>query len=225
MGILIAIDGVDASGKETQTKLLAERLINDGKKVKMLSFPAYDSPSSSLVKMYLGGEFGTEPEDVNAYAASSFFAADRFATFKKDWQKDYNSDTIILVDRYVSSNMIHQGGKIEDFQEKDKFLTWLYDFEHKIYGLPQPDKTFFLDMPVKWGKTLMQKRANKITGEETKDIHERNTAYLQKSYDNAVYISEKFEWERIVCANDNGIRTIEDIHEEIYKKVLEVIDN
>ena len=118
MGILIAIDGVDSSGKEMQTKLLYDRLLQERDKVRMISFPAYDKPSSSLVKMYLDGSFGANPEDVNAYVASAFFAMDRFATFRTDWGKDYNSDSIILADRYVTSNMIHQASKLEDMSEK-----------------------------------------------------------------------------------------------------------
>lgn len=223
MGILIAVDGVDASGKQTQTELLVKRLEAEGKKVRLVSFPAYDKPSSSLVKMYLGGEFGNRPEDVSAYAASSFFAADRFATYKTDWEKDYNDGTIIIADRYVSSNMIHQAGKISDMAEKDKFLSWLDDFEYGIYTLPRPDKTIFLDMPVSWGIKLMAERANKITGQSKKDIHESDEKYLNDSYKNAIYVAEKFGWERVVCASDSGVRSVEDIHEEIYSKIKDII--
>lgn len=223
MGILIAVDGVDASGKQTQTELLYKRLSEMGKKVRLLSFPAYNSASSSLLKMYLNGDFGDKPEDTSAYAASSFFAADRFATYKTDWGKDYNDGTIIIADRYVSSNMIHQASKLTDKAEKDKFLAWLDDFEYNIYGLPRPNLTVFLDMPVKWRIKLLSERNNKITGGEEKDIHESNEEYLRESYDNAVYAAEKFGWERIVCADGNGVRTIEDIHREIYEKVESVI--
>ena len=223
MGFLIAVDGVDASGKQTQTELLVKRLEAEGKKVRLVSFPAYDKPSSSLVKMYLGGEFGNRPEDVSAYAASSFFAADRFATYKTDWGKDYNEGTIIIADRYVSSNMIHQAGKISDITKKDKFLAWLDDFEYGIYTLPRPDKTIFLDMPVNWGIKLMAERANKITGQSKKDIHESDVDYLNDSYKNAIYVAEKFGWERVVCASDSGVRSVEDIHEEIYSKIKDII--
>ena len=223
MGILIAVDGVDASGKQTQTELLYKRLSEEGKKVRLVSFPAYGSESSALVKMYLNGDFGDKPEDTSAYAASSFFAADRFATYKTDWGKDYNDGTIIIADRYVSSNMIHQAGKIKDKTEKDKFLSWLDDFEYNIYGLPRPNITVFLDMPVKWRIKLLSERPNKVTGGEAKDIHESNEEYLEESYNNAVYASEKFGWERIICANENGVRTVEDIHNEVYDKVKTVI--
>ena len=223
MGILIAVDGVDASGKQTQTELLYKRLSEEGKRVRLVSFPAYGSESSALVKMYLNGDFGDKPEDTSAYAASSFFAADRFATYKTDWGKDYNDGTIIIADRYVSSNMIHQAGKIKDKTEKDKFLSWLDDFEYNIYGLPRPNITVFLDMPVKWRIKLLSERPNKVTGGEAKDIHESNEEYLEESYNNAVYAAEKFGWERIICANENGVRTVEDIHNEVYDKVKTVI--
>ncbi len=223
MGILIAVDGVDASGKQTQTEFLYKRLLEEGKKVRLVSFPAYGSESSALVKMYLNGDFGDKPEDTSAYAASSFFAADRYATYKTDWGKDYNDGTIIIADRYVSSNMIHQAGKIKDKAEKDKFLSWLDDFEYNIYGLPRPNITVFLDMPVKWRIKLLSERPNKVTGGEVKDIHESNEEYLEESYNNAVYAAEKFGWERIVCANENGVRTVEDIHNEVYDKVKTVI--
>jgi dTMP kinase len=224
LGKLIVIDGVDASGKETQTRLLAKRLEEVGKCVKIISFPAYDNPSSTLVRMYLNGEFGKNPGDVNAYAASSFFAADRYATYKQDWGKAYSDkDTIILADRYVSSNMIHQAGKIEDESEKAEFMEWLDDFEHNRYGLPRPDITFFLDMPVEWGQKLMRERANKIDGSDTKDIHESNTDYLKKSYNTAVGAAKKYGWKRISCINDGGLRSVEEINDEIFDIVKEVV--
>lgn len=223
MGILIAIDGVDSSGKETQTKLLYERLKEKTDKIRMVSFPAYDKPSSSLVKMYLDGSFGTNPDDVNAYVASAFFAMDRFATYRTDWGKDYKEESIILADRYVTSNMIHQASKIDEISEKEKCLEWVYDFEYNICGLPKPDITIFLDMPVKWATKLMEERANKIDGTQIKDIHERNSEYLQKSYDNAVFAADKYGWKRIVCAADDGIKSQADIHEEIYSAVCEKI--
>lgn len=216
MGILIAIDGVDASGKQTQTELLKKRLIEDGVKVKMVSFPAYDKLSSTLVKMYLNGDFGENPSDVNAYATSTFFAADRFATYRTDWGKEYNSGTLIIADRYVSSNLIHQASKIEDAAEKDKFLTWLDDLEYNIYGLPRPDATIFLDMPPEYGARLMKDRLNKSNGAETKDIHESDFSYLEKSYSNAVYVAERFGWKRIPCVENGKIRSVGEINDDIY---------
>lgn len=216
MGKLIAIDGVDASGKQTHTELLAEYLTSKGIKVRRLSFPMYDSPSSEPVKMYLSGKMGTHADDVDAYCASTLFAADRFVTYRADWHNDYDAaDTVIIADRYVSSNMIHQAGKIADKAEKDKFLDWLYDFEFRLYKLPQPDVTLFLDMPPKYGRQLMENRSNKFTGGAERDIHERDTDYLKKSYENAKYVAQKFGWQYILCVNDGNIRPLEDIQTEI----------
>ena len=216
MGKLIAIDGVDASGKQTHTELLAKYFEDMGKKVLRLSFPMYNSESSALVKLYLSGSLGKNAEDVDAYAASTFFAADRFVTYRMDWQKDYKDrETLIIADRYVSSNMIHQASKITDLKEKDKFLDWLYDFEFSLYKIPKPDMTIFLDMPPKYGKMLICGRNNKFSGKEQLDIHERDFSYLEKSYENARYVAEKFGWETVSCIKDNAIRPIDDIQSEI----------
>ena len=218
MGALIAIDGVDASGKQTQTELLLERM--NEKSLRLISFPAYDKPSSAPVKMYLNGDFGKNPDDVNAYAASALFAVDRYATYKSDWERDYKSDKLIIADRYVSSNMIHQAGKISDIAEKEKFLEWLFDLEYNKFGLPQPDVMIFLDMPPEYGARLMAERANKITGGMSKDIHENDREYLQKSYDNALFVAKKYNWNIVSCIRGNKIRTIEDINNEIYNIVI-----
>ncbi len=223
MGKLIAIDGVDASGKQTQTTLLLSRLEKEGREVKMVSFPAYDKPSSILVKMYLNGEFGENPSDVNAYATSTLFAADRFATYRTDWGTDYNRGTIILADRYVSSNLIHQASKINDTDEKKKFLMWLDDLEYGIYNLPRPDVTIFLDMPPEYGAELMSGRLNKSNGDDKKDIHESDFSYLEKSYENAMFVAKKFNWKRISCIKDGQIRSVDEIHEDIYSIVRELL--
>lgn len=223
MGILIAIDGVDASGKQTQTQMLLERLRAEGENVRGISFPAYDNPSSTLVKMYLAGDFGKNADDVNAYATSTFYAADRFATYRTDWGKDYASGKTIVADRYVSSNLIHQASKIDDDTEKDKFLTWLDDLEYNIYSLPRPDITIFLDMPPEYGAMLMKDRLNKASGGGEKDIHENDFSYLEKSYKNAVFIAEKFGWRRISCVKDGKVRSVEDIHGDIYSAVKGLI--
>lgn len=218
MGKLIAIDGVDASGKQTHTEMLCEKLKKAGYNIKRISFPAYENDSSALVKMYLSGAFGENPDDVNAYAASSFFAADRFASYRTEWINDYNNpDTIIIADRYVSSNMIHQASKIDDADEKEKFLKWLYELEYGIYQIPEPDITFFLDMPVEFAKKLMNDRENKFDSTAAKDIHERNSDYLLKSYNNACEIAEKFEWKTISCVSNGEIRSIDNINDEMYQ--------
>ncbi len=222
MGILIAIDGVDASGKQTQTELLYKKLLSEGKKAKRISFPAYDKPSSALVKMYLNGDFGKKPSDVNAYAASTLFAADRFATYRTDWGKDYNDGAIIIADRYVSSNLIHQASKIESAEEKLKFLDWLDDLEYNIYSLPRPDATIFLDMPPEYGARLMKDRANKYGGGSEKDIHESDFAYLETSYKNAVFVAERFGWTRIACVKNSRMRSVSDIQNDIYNAVKKI---
>lgn len=219
MGKLIAIDGVDASGKQTQTALLLERLQNEGKNVKMVSFPAYDKPSSTLVKMYLDGKFGDKPSDVNAYATSTLFAADRFATYRTEWGRDYNEGTLILADRYVTSNLIHQASKIDSIEEKQRFITWLEDLEYGVYSLPRPDVTFFLDMPPEYGAELMRDRLNKANGNNKKDIHESDFSYLEKSYKNAVFVAEQCGWKRILCVNNGTIRSVGEIHEDIYSSI------
>lgn len=222
MGKLIAIDGVDASGKQTHAEILYEKLKKIGKKVRLISFPAYDKPSSALVKMYLSGDFGEKPEDVSAFAASTFFAADRFSTYRTDWGKDYEDDTIIIADRYVSSNMIHQASKLKK-EERSEFLDWLDNFEYNIYSLPRPDITIFLDMPPEFGAELMRERENKFSGDSEKDIHERNKDYLKESYDNACFVAEKYNWQRISCVKDDKIRTIEEINEEVFELVKGIL--
>ena len=226
MGILIAIDGVDSSGKETQAALVFKKLKDAGKKVRLISFPAYDSESSSLVKMYLGGKFGTQPNDVNAYAAASFYAVDRYATYKGDWGKDYENGTIIIADRYVPSNIIHQAVKLEecgtykDDTAKSEFIKWVEDYEYNLLGLPRPDAVVFLDMPHEKALELMKERANKIDNSDKKDIHERNTAYMRSCYDNAVYACDRCGWNHIMCVDENNnLKTIESINEEIMRIV------
>lgn len=223
MGILIAIEGVDASGKQTQTELLKKRL-EKNYNVRLVSFPMYGNPSSTAVRMYLNGDMGKRPEDVNAYAASMFFAEDRYITCKTDWGRSYENGEIIIADRYVSSNMIHQAGKIEDIEEKNKFLDWAEDFEYNKLGLPRPDIILFLDMPPEYGRLLMKNRENKIDGSDTKDIHENDFSYMQRSYENAVYVADRYNWKRIRCVNEKGIRTVDDINNEIFEAVKEYLN-
>ena len=219
-GKLYVIEGVDGSGKATQTELLYQALLSQGKTVRKVSFPDYDSPSSSLIKMYLNGEFGTDPQDVNAFATSVFFAVDRFASFRKDWKAFYDNGGIIIADRYVTSNLVHQAGKISDDAEKERYLTWLNDLEYGIFGLPKPDCVIFLDMPPAYSLKLRQER-NTLKQGLTQDIHEADQTYLQQAYDNAVGIAQHQAWHTISCVADAQIRTIEDIHAEI----LQTIEN
>ena len=220
---IIVIEGVDSSGKATQSNLLTQRLKNEGKPIVSVEFPNYKSNSSSVVKMYLGGDFGTDPNSVSPYAASTFFAVDRFASVKGEWKELFKDGNIIIADRYTTSNMVHQASKISGTKEKSKFLDWLYDFEYNILSLPEPDLVIFLDMPVENARELMAMRANKIDNSSVKDIHERNEAYLQQSYDNACFVAEKYGWKRIKCANNGKVRDIYDISEEIYNAVKDVL--
>ena len=174
MGKLIVIEGTDSSGKETQTKRLFEKLEEKGLKVKKISFPNYDSPACEPVKMYLSGAFGEDAMKVNPYPVSTMYAIDRYASFKTDWEKFYNEDGIIVTDRYVTSNMVHQASKIKDLDEKKQYLNWLEDLEYEKMGIPRPDLVIFLNMPTEMAVKLMAERKNKITGEEKKDIHERD---------------------------------------------------
>lgn len=218
-GKLIIIEGSDGSGKATQSLTLFSRLQRDGFKVKKIEFPDYESESSALIKMYLKGDFGTNPEDVNPYVASTFYAADRFASYKMKWKDFYSDGGIILADRYTTSNMIHQAAKIADPEERNKFLEWLFDFEFNVFGLPIPDMVFFLDVPASYSKQLMEDRANKFTGEEEKDIHERDYKFLENSYINAKAIANKYGWVTVECVKDNYMLSIEEINNSIYEKL------
>jgi len=223
MGKLFVIDGTDASGKQTQLKKLQERLEKENIEYKLVSFPNYDSPSSSLVKMYLSGEFGKNAKEISPYVASTFFAADRYATFKKELEEFYNNGGIILADRYTTANMVHQAGKITNKEEREKFLNWLWDFEFNMYKLPVPTKVFFLNMPPKYAFELMKNRENKFTHEAQKDIHESDENHIIDSYNAACEVAEKYNWTKIECVEDNRLRTIEEIHEDIFKVVKEIL--
>ncbi len=218
-GKLFVIDGTDGSGKQTQLQKLKDRFDKEGIEYKSVSFPNYDSPSSSLVKMYLNGDFGTDPLKISPYIASTFYAADRYATFKTGYEEYYNNGGIILADRYTTSNMVHQAGKIKEDSEREKFLNWLWDFEFNLYGLPVPTKVIFLNMPTECAEELMKNRANKITHEEKKDIHERNKSHLQDAYNEACKLVKKYDWCEIHCVENKKIKTIEEIHEEVFSNV------
>lgn len=222
-GKLIIIEsGSDASGKATQTKKLYDRLVSEGYNVKKVEYPNYDSQTSTLVKMYLRGDFGKNPSDVDAYVASTFYAVDRYASFKTQWEEFYNEGGIILADRYTTSNMVHQASKMEE-SERDKYLDWLFDYEFNMYKIPKPDAVIFLDVPVDFSKNLMKDRDNKFTGEKEKDIHEKDLEYLKKCYENSLYIADKYDWKKIECIKDNSLRSIENIHEEIYENIKGII--
>lgn len=223
-GKLIIIEsGSDGSGKATQTKLLFDRLKSDGYNVRNTTFPNYNSESSALVKMYLRGEFGENPDDVNAYAASTFYSVDRFASYKSDWEDFYLNGGIVISDRYTTSNMVHQAVKFKDKIEKDEYLNWLWNLEFELFKLPIPDKVILLDVSPEISRKLIENRPNKITNEQKKDIHESNQSYLLESYYNAKYVCNKYGWERINCNGFDDILDIETIHEKVYNSVLPII--
>lgn len=210
---LIVIEGLDGSGKATQAKRLTEALVEKGIPVREVSFPDYGSDSSALVRMYLSGQFGTDPQDVNAYAASSFFAVDRFASYKKDWHRDY-ARGVVIADRYTTSNAVHQCSKLPKEQWED-FLNWLFDFEYKKLGIPAPDRVIYLNVDPAVSQALMTAR---YSGDESKkDIHERDIAYLRHSREAAAYCAEKLGWETVDCCRDGQMRSIEDIHKDVMK--------
>lgn len=222
MGKLIVIEGTDSSGKETQTKKLYERLLSEGKNVRKISFPNYDSPACEPVKMYLAGKFGDNASKINPYPISTMYAIDRYASYKMDWGNFLQNGGIIITDRYTTSNMVHQASKIEDKEEKEKYLQWLEDLEYNKMELPKPDMVIFLNMPTDMAAKLMAERKNKITGESQKDIHEKNKEYLKKSYENACEIAKKYNWQEIKCV-DKELKSIEDIGEEIYNLVSSLL--
>ncbi|WP_349763786.1 thymidylate kinase [Fusobacterium sp. SYSU M8D902] len=223
MGRVIVIEGTDSSGKETQTKRLFERLEREGVKIKKLSFPNYESPACEPVKMYLAGAFGDKALDINPYPVSTMFAIDRYASYKMEWESFYKSEGVVVTDRYTTSNMVHQASKIEDKEKKEEYLNWLEDLEYKKMNIPAPDLVIFLNMPTEMAVKLMAERKNKITGEEKKDIHEQDTNYLKKSYENACEIARKYEWKEIKCVDEGRLKTIEEIGEEVYSIVRDII--
>ena len=210
------IEGLDGSGKGTQAELLTERLRQQGEAVRKVSFPDYASDSSALVKMYLSGQFGTDPADVNAYAASAFYAVDRFASFKRDWGKFYADGGIIVADRYTTSNAVHQCSKLPR-EQWDGFLAWLFDFEYRLLGIPTPDAVIYLNVDPAVSQRLMTGR---YRGDESKkDIHEGNLSYLQRSREAAAYCSRKLGWREIACCENGEMRSISAIGEEIFRQL------
>lgn len=220
MSGIFVIDGTDGSGKQTQFEALCKSLERDGIEYARFSFPRYESQSSALVKMYLAGEFGENAQTISPYVASMFYAVDRYACYKQEMEKAILDGKVILLDRYTTSNMVHQAGKINDVKERDKFLEWLYELEFSIMGLPVPTEVFFLDMPIEKSEELMKNRPNKITGNQVKDIHEKSKEHLEAAYSAGIYVAQKYNWYTIDCCDElNNIRTVENIHNEIYEEV------
>ena len=215
-GKLIVFEGTDGSGKATQSRLLLERLQREGTECRKLDFPRYGEKSAALVELYLSGAFGAHPDDVNAYAASSFYAVDRYASYKQDWGGYYESGGLLVADRYTTSNAVHQASKLVD-AEREQFLNWLFDYEYRLLGLPEPTLVFFLDVPTEVTERLMRERERATN--TAADIHEADDAYLRECRENARQISERCRWQRIDCTENGALRSIEAIHEEIYARV------
>ncbi len=209
---IIVIEGLDGSGKATQTKLLAERLASQGLKVRRLEFPNYDSPGSAPVRMYLNGEFGDSPDAVNAYAASAFYAVDRVTSFLSDWKRDYESGTVLLSDRYATSNIIYQMTKLSA-SEWEAYIRWQGDFEYDKLGLPRPDAVIYLDVAPEVSQRLMEKRYG---GDNSKkDLHESNLRYLLGCRESALYAAPRCGWRVVDCCENGDIKPIEQIAAEI----------
>ena len=222
MGKLIVIEGTDGSGKSTQFKLLTSRLEAENHAFQKLVFPQYSEPSSALIRMYLGGEFGTKPSDVNAYAASAFYAVDRYASFKKVWGQWYQDGGLIVSDRYTTSNAVHQASK-EPVEKQAEFLKWLYDFEYDKLGLPAPDLVIYLDVPTDFTEAMMRRREADTNTHA--DIHEQDMEYLATCRRTGKAAAEYYGWTVIQCVQDGKMRTIEDIHEEIYNHITRCLED
>ena len=213
MGRLIVIDGLDGSAKGTHSKLVTDKLNELGIPAMRISFPDYESPSSALLQMYLHGEFGSHAQDVNAYAASVLYAADRFASFTEKWGQSYKSGKLIFADRYTPANAIYQMTKLNK-ADWDSYLEWLFDFEYNKIGIPAPDKVIFLDMPVDVSQRLMTSRYN---GDETKkDVHEANVEFLNACREAALYAAAKYDWVVVCCAENGEPLPIEVINDKVY---------
>ena len=222
MGKLIVIEGTDGSGKSTQFRLLTERVAAEGHTFQKLVFPQYAEDSSALIRMYLRGEFGTKPSDVSAYAASTFFAVDRYASYKKVWGQWYEDGGLILSDRYTTSNAVHQASK-EPEEKQGEFLKWLYELEYDKLGLPCPDLVIYLDVPTDFTEKMM--RGREAATNTTADIHEQDMEYLATCRRTGRAAADFYHWTVINCVKDGAMRSIEDIHEEIYRHVAAYLED
>ena len=221
MGKLIVIEGTDGSGKSTQFGLLSQRLEGENTPFRRLVFPRYAEESSALIRMYLGGAFGTKPSDVSAYAASAFYAVDRYASYKQDWGQWYEDGGLVISDRYTTSNAVHQASK-EPAETRGDFLHWLYEFEYDKLGLPKPDLVIYLDVPTDWTEKMMRHREAETNTKA--DIHEKDLEYLATCRRSGRAAAEYYGWKIISCVENGQMRSIEDIHEEIYRLVAACLE-
>lgn len=220
MGKLIVIEGLDGSGKSTQLDMLEKRLSENGIDAREISFPDYNDPSSTLVRMYLGGEFGSRPDSVNAFAASLFYAVDRYASYKRHWGEYYDAGGTVISGRYVESNAYHQMAKLPR-EQWEAYLDWLYETEYEKTAIPRPDLVIFLDMPTDVSSKLMTSRYH---GDDSKrDIHEKDRSYLESCRKAAAFAAEKCGWNIINCAEDGMPRSPERISDDIFAAVMKVL--
>lgn len=222
MGKLIVIEGTDGSGKSTQFRLLTDRLTAENHDFQRLVFPQYSEPSSALIRMYLNGAFGSNPSDVNAYAASTFYAVDRYASYKKVWGEWYENGGLVVSDRYTTSNAVHQASK-EPESKREAFLKWLYELEYEHMGLPRPDLTIYLDVPTDFTEKLLRRREQNTNTKA--DIHEADTSYLATCRKMGREAASFYGWTVIECVKDGKMRSMEDIHEEIYRHVVKCLED
>ena len=222
MGKLIVFEGTDGTGKSTQYARACKRLEAQGVRFQNIKFPQYDEPSSALIKMYLAGEFGKDPDAINPYAASTFYAVDRYAGFARGWKDFYDTGGVIVCDRYTTSNAVHQGSKLEGAAQAE-FFTWLYDLEYDKMGLPKPDLVLCLDMPTELAHLLREKRDTQGVGD--RDIHEHAERYLARCRETARLAAKYYGWTLISCVKDGQLRSIEDIHEEIYRHIAACLED
>ena len=215
-GKLIVFEGTDGSGKSTQFRMLCERMEREGRPFRRLIFPQYQEPSSALLKMYLNGEFGSHPSDVNPYAASTFYAVDRYASWKKVWGDYYRGGGLVLSDRYTTSNAVHQASKLPE-GERQTFLDWLFDLEYGRMGLPAPDLVLYLDLPTEVSEKMLRHREQATA--TAADIHEQDGAYLRRCREGAREIARDLGWSVIDCAAGDAPRTVEDIRREVLSRV------
>ena len=219
MGKLIVFEGVDGSGKSTQYRRLCQRLEREGRDFRSLVFPQYDEPSSALIRMYLAGEFGDKPSDVNAYAASAFFAVDRYASYKKSWGAYYEAGGLIVTDRYTTSNAAHQASKLPAAERED-YLRWLFEFEYDKLGLPAPDLVLFCDVDLAVSLQHLRRRESETNTHA--DIHERDENYLAASIEAARQAAGLCAWRRLDCGVAGVQRSVEEIGAEVDRAVEEL---
>ena len=219
-GKLIVFEGTDGSGKATQSRLLCEHLKRESIPYRNITFPRYGQPSAAMVQEYLDGNLGKRPGDVNAYAASMFYAMDRYASYKQDWGAFYEAGGLVVADRYTTSNAVHQASKLPEGERK-AYLDWLFDTEYRLLGLPEPDLVLYLDMPTEITEKMMRQRET-ATGTHA-DIHEQDAAYLKQCRDNAQAVVEECGWTVIRCAAGGTPRSIEDIHRQVLETVRPVL--